>query len=302
MAESRSDMMASFENQSRARKAVAAALAVFAIALLARALWAAYANASPLDGRFDDSVFYHFAGANLAQGNGYLSAWTGDTTALMPPGYPFFLAGLYRAFGPDPAVAEAANVVLGALTSVLALALATALFGARAGLLTGLVLAVFPGQVLFVPALMSEVLFTFLLLSALLLAVVLTRTGWQKVPLAAAVGAVSGAAALVRGEGMLVILMVAPFWAFALADGRRALRLAAVALATALLVVLPWSVRNYLVLEEPVFISSNIGGNLYMGRFAGTWERVLAVEDLRQPHQALTPREQELALNRDGWP
>src|SRR3972149_4138823 len=107
--------------------------AVFAVALLARALWAAYADGGPLDGRFDDSVFYHYAAAWLARGDGYVSFLSGQATALFPPGYPFFLAGLYRVFGVDPAVGEAANVVLGALTCVLVFALATALFDRRGG-------------------------------------------------------------------------------------------------------------------------------------------------------------------------
>src|SRR3990170_4027795 len=192
--------------------------AVLALGLTARALWAAYAEADPLEGRFDDSVFYHYAGASLAEGRGYVHFLTREATALFPPGYPFFLAGLYRAFGADPAVAEGANVVLGALSGVLAFALATALFGRRAGLTAGLALALFPSQVLFVPALMSEVLFTFLLLSALLLAVAASRARRRSLPLAAAVGAVAGAAALVRGEGMLIPLIVVPFWAVALAS------------------------------------------------------------------------------------
>src|SRR3990170_243181 len=211
-------MKAMSHPRGRLRDGVVAGAAVFALGLLARGLWAAYADGDPLDGRFDDCLFYHFAGASLARGDGYVSFVTGDSTALFPPGYPFFLAGLYRAFGADPAVAEGANVVLGALSGVLAFALATALFGRRAGLTAGLALALFPSQVLFVPALMSEVLFTFLLLSALLLAVAASRARRRALPLAAAVGAVAGAAALVRGEGMLIPLIVVPFWAVALAS------------------------------------------------------------------------------------
>src|SRR3990172_10042803 len=90
------------------------ALAVFALALLVRALWAAYAEADPTDGRFDDSVFYHYAARSLAEGRGYVSPLTGESTALMPPGYPFFLSALYATFGADTQAGEGAHAGPGA--------------------------------------------------------------------------------------------------------------------------------------------------------------------------------------------
>lgn len=280
----------------------ASALAVFAVALLVRALWAAHAEADPADGRFDDSVFYHQAARAIVDGRGYVSPWTGEDTALFPPGYPFFLASLYATFGTDPQVGEAANVLLGAATCGLAFALGRLLFGWRPGLAAGLLLAFFPGQALFAPALMSEGLFTFLLVAALLLAVLAARrTGRGCVPLVAATGLVAGLAALVRGEGLFIPLMVAPFWALAWAGWRAALSGGALALAAMLVLVLPWSVRNYVVMDSPVLLSTNIGGNFIMGRYAGTMERVQAVDAMMAPYGRLSLKDQEAKLNSAGW-
>ena len=281
---------------------VAGALAVFGLALLVRVLWAVYAEADPTDGRFDDSVFYHQAARALADGRGYVSPWTGEDTALFPPGYPFFLAGLYAVFGADPQVGESANVLLGAATCGLAFALGRLLFGWRAGLAAGLILAFFPGQALFVPTLMSEGLFAFLLVGALLLAVLaVRRAGRGRLLLAAATGLVAGLAALVRGEGLFIPLMIVPFWALAWADRRAALKAGALVAAGMLALVLPWSVRNYLVMDSPILLSSNIGGNFLMGRYAGTMERVAAVDELMAPYRGLSFKEQEVKMNSAGW-
>jgi 4-amino-4-deoxy-L-arabinose transferase-like glycosyltransferase len=280
----------------------AGVLVVFALALLVRALWASYAEADPADGRLDDSVFYDYAARSLADGRGYVSPWTGEETALFPPGYPFFLAGLYAVFGADPQVGESANVLLGAATCGLAFALGRLLFGWKAGLAAGLILAFFPGQALFVPALMSEGLFTFLFVAALLLAVLTARrAGRDRMLLAAATGLAAGLAALVRGEGLFIPVMILPFWALAWADWRTAFRGGALVAAAMLALVLPWSARNYLIMDSPILLSSNIGGNFLMGRYAGTMERVEAADDLMASYRGLPPKEQEVKMNTVGW-
>ncbi len=282
---------------------VAAGLAVFALALGARGLWAAYADANPTDGRFDDSLFYHYAARSVAEGRGYVSFMSGDSTALFPPGYPFFLGGLYKAFGPDPQAGETANVILGAATCVLAFALGGLLLGWRVGLAAGLILALFPGQALSVPALMSEVLFTFLFVAG-------SAPGrpWQhasgratELLLVAATGLTAGLATLVRGEALFVPLMVLPFWALAWADWRAALKGGALAVVGMAAIVLPWSARNYLVMDNPILLSSNIGGNFLMGRYAGTMERAAAIEQLQAPYLGLSPKEIEVKTNSLGW-
>jgi 4-amino-4-deoxy-L-arabinose transferase-like glycosyltransferase len=281
---------------------VAAGLAVFALALGARALWAGYADANPTDGRFDDSLFYHYAARSVAEGRGYVSFLSGDSTALFPPGYPFFLGGLYKAFGPDPQSGETANVILGAATCVLAFALGGLLLGWRVGLAAGLILALFPGQALFVPALMSEVLFTFLFVAALLLAVLAARRrARRRALLVAATGLTAGVAALVRGEALFVPLMILPFWALAWADWRAALKGGALVVVGMAAIVLPWSVRNYLVMDSPILLSSNIGGNFLMGRYAGTMERAAAIDKLQAPYLGLSPKEIEVKTNSLGW-
>src|SRR3990172_512425 len=76
--------------------------AIVLAALGLRLVWAAFASADPTDGRFDDSVFEHFVAVSLEKGGGYNNPYTSLVTAQPPPGYPFFLAGLYWLASPPP--------------------------------------------------------------------------------------------------------------------------------------------------------------------------------------------------------
>jgi hypothetical protein len=78
------------------------------------------------------------------------------------------------------------------------------------------------------------------------------------------IGLVCGALALLRSEFVLTagVIMCALWW-----EKRR--RHLPVMLLTVVAVVAPWQVRNYLVFERPVLLSTNAGLNLYRGNNPG---------------------------------
>jgi 4-amino-4-deoxy-L-arabinose transferase-like glycosyltransferase len=241
-------------------------------ALFLRGLWAAIAVVDPTDGRFDDSVFYHNVAASLARGDGYTGPWTGFPTAQWPPGYPFFLAGIYSLFGPTVAGARLANVVLGAATAALVYVLALRLFDKRTAILAGLLAAVFPGQIFFVSLVWSEVVFTFAFVLALLLVVMVVQVpGRQRQWWLVAAGLLFGVAALTRGQGLLLPIVAFVTWGVFGRDWARALAWTGVTLACIVAVILPWTIRNYLVLGGPIFITTSFGGNFYVGHTENGW-------------------------------
>lgn len=116
--------------------------AVFIVAILIRALaLLEIQNVPALMKPTNDGARYHEQAVALASGE-----WPFAGAFYQSPAYPFFEAGLYKLFGPDPPVVLRAQVLLGAL-SALFLALATAqLFGAAAGLIAGVCYALYgPG-------------------------------------------------------------------------------------------------------------------------------------------------------------
>ena len=279
---------------------LAASALILVIALAARSVWVAFAPSNPMDGRiFNDTIFYYYSAANLFK-TGYLQPLTGGATASWPPGYTFFLAGLFKVVHPHVSVAWGANIVLGSLTCVALYYLGRLVAGARTGLVAGLVLALFPGHIFFSSMVLSEVTFTFLVVIALLLAALAARPAEKRVVwLLLLLGLTIGAAALVRGQGLYLLPLAAVFWWFQAGGWRRALRRTASTALVAVAVLTPWTVRNYLVMGHFVLISTNVGGNLYVGNFDGATGHMVfgAGEWARTRYANLSLEDQEVAVD-----
>ena len=112
-------------------------------------------------------------------------------------------------------------------------------------------------------------------------------------------GLVVGATALVRGQGLFLLIAAALFWWLSTADWRRALRWAAVVGVTSLAVIVPWSIRNYVAMDGFVFISTNAGGNLWLGNHEGATGRYMWMADewTRERYANLPEPEREVAAS-----
>lgn len=246
---------------TRDRRWLIALAAIFFLAFAPRAVVAMRMDQPP---NFNnDAGWYDLFGKQIAAGNGYTLPF-GEPTAVWPPGYPIFLGGVYKAFDDSQQAARLANALLGALTAVFAAELGRRLFGFAAGAAAGAVMALLPGHIFFTPLLMSEVLFTALIAGGLLLGL-RARTATS----AALSGIVFGAAMLTRPQGILLVLaLIATWWAFGYARGdqrARTLAMIGVMVVAAAAVVTPWSVRNSLRLNAFVPVSTNLGINLWIG-------------------------------------
>jgi 4-amino-4-deoxy-L-arabinose transferase-like glycosyltransferase len=280
---------------------------ILVVALAARSFWVYYAPSNPTDGRmFNDTVFYFYSAKNLVEGGKYVQPLTGAYTAYWPPGYTFLLAGLFKFLGAHVSIVWGVNIVLGALTCVALYYLGRLLAGWRTGVAAGLVLALFPGHIFFASLVLSEVTFTFLVTVALLLAALVIRRGARpSVWLLLLLGVTVGAAALVRGQGLFLIPLAALFW-WLQSGWRRALRGTALTAVVAFVVIAPWTVRNYFAMDGFVLISTNIGGNLYVGNYEGATGHMVpgAGDWARERYSYLPLNEQEVAMNnrllRDG--
>jgi len=273
-------------------------IAIFVGSLLVRAVWAGFAAVDPNDGRFDDSVFYHNVAVFLSDGAGYTHPFTLLPTAQWPPGYPFFLAGIYFVFGPTVAGARLVNVVLGAATVALVYILALRLFDKRTAVVAAILMAVFPGQIFFVSLLWSEVVFTFAFVLGLLLIVMVLQGGDRQRPWwLLGSGLIFGAAALIRGQGLVLPLIALIAWGVLGQRWARALRWTGVTAALMAVVILPWAIRNYVVLDSPVLITTSFGSNFYWGH---NGEGSKAVEDLALEYGPLTRPGGEAAIGNAG--
>ncbi len=192
----------------------------------------------------------------------------GKEIFFQEPLYPYFLGAVYAVAGDEPAAQRTAarrvQAVLGALTAVLVALLAARVFDARVGALAGLLFALYGPAVWFTALLLKAALFL-PLLAVFLLVLVDARTARQW----ALVGLLGGLGALLRGN-MLVLLAILAAWplARALAErrGARAALVGAGAVVLGVALALgPVVLRNHHVGGRFVLTTSGAGTNVYGG-------------------------------------
>lgn len=283
----------------RARWALGAIVGVGAVL---RVLWALRAE-PPTELR--DPVLYSILAEHLANGDGYTYGDQPDqgVTAYYPPGYPLALAAVLwtvRLVADASAfdVAVWLNVVLSLATIVLVFALGRRLAGVGVGLVAAACWALWPNLVFHSGVVLTETLFLFLLVLALLLALgapeAAARPGVARL---VAVGVVFGLALLVRPvSAVLGPVFVVLWWR---AGARAALWRLALLGAVTVAVLVPWSVRSTLAMDAPVLLSLNVGDNLCIGHnpdadggFGDLGEHCYAASELRRP-EAETRRNSE---------
>jgi len=239
---------------------VAFTLAAFMVALLPRLFVAiAWAKEPVWDGHY-----YHFGAERIARGLGYSEDVLSHGLLLWKPwvhypvGYSAVLAFFYRVFGSELVVAPVVNALTGALLVAVVHRFARYyLSRERARVAAGLC-AMHPGLIAYSAVVMTEPLAALLLLGAGLSALHF-RGRWQAI---VGAGVLLGLATLVRPASLLaapllVFTQPKPWW-------QAALR-AAAAGALALIVVLPWTLRNCQRLDGCALVSTNGGWNLAIG-------------------------------------
>ncbi|MGH2457797.1 MAG: glycosyltransferase family 39 protein [Chloroflexota bacterium] len=210
------------------------------VGLVPRVWWQLTSHAVPVS----DAGAYRAFALSLASGQGY--AFGGYPTAWWVPGWPAFLAVLYRVAGSNDTVVYLANLALAAATILLTYALARHLFSEPAALVAAAIVSVFPALVLLPRFLLSENLALPLFLAVILLAVRLEHS--RRALLAGlSIGLTCGVLVMVREQSLIVLIAIGVSWC----ARRRSMSPLAPRLAGlivgALLVLAPWVVRNAVV-------------------------------------------------------
>jgi Dolichyl-phosphate-mannose-protein mannosyltransferase len=258
-------------------------LMIAAGALLLRVLYVALDVAG--NKGFDDRLYFHDTANNIAAGRGFIEPYLYDflgrtvPSAGHPPLWPTVLA-VPSFFGLDSWTAhQFVTVCVGSAAVVAIGVLGNRVGGPRVGLIAAALAAVSPLLIARDGSLLSESLYGLLVVCALLAAY---RVVDRPVPRSAALlGVLIGLAALTRGEGLLFVpLLAIPVCIRARPRGTSRKRLAAVAIVATVVTIVPWTVRNWIVFDDPVVISLNdasvLGGAncpaTYNGDAIGGWQ------------------------------
>jgi 4-amino-4-deoxy-L-arabinose transferase-like glycosyltransferase len=232
------------------------------LALVLRLAWVLVVPFRPIS----DPAAYDILARNLAAGIGY-GFEPGQLSAYWPVGTSALYGFLYSIFGASEWPVVIANVLLGALATGLTAAMTEGWFGRRAGIIAGLLVAVWPSQIQFASVMASETPF----IAALLLGLyVWTREKPGPVTRGVLAGLLFAAASYLRPQALLLPLLLAAAQVVREGRIRHATLLAAPAVLAMMAAILPWSMRNHGVFGRWVIISTNGGSNFWMGNHPGT--------------------------------
>jgi 4-amino-4-deoxy-L-arabinose transferase-like glycosyltransferase len=250
------------------------------ILLLALALRVGYVLRTSSFTPILDGHSYDVLARSLANGHG----WAYGNGAYRPPGYPFYLAAIYKVVGVPHLVTPGIGIAHGqygpprlvqAVVSTIAVGLlglvAREVTGVKVALAAMAIAAVYPALILVGVSMMTESLLVPLILGATLCALRARRSAHPYRWIAGA-GVLAGLSALTRGNG----IVIAPALAIVVWTARprlrwRSLAAPALLLAIAALTISPWTVRNAVAQHAFIPVTDELGATL-----AGTYNSVAA--------------------------
>lgn len=245
--------------------AILAKPAVFLLVALALRVGVAFFQ--PLSDDFMHLMEPGRTAVNLAAGRGYTFDFYGtrpDTPlqAFLPPLHPWLIALALQSRKPALAYGLV-QALLGTLTVWLLYRLATGMAGRRVGLLTGWGASLYPPHLLLVGQPHSTVLTACCLVAVLLASWRLLKQ--PGVGQALVTGGLVGVSTLGRPQAMLLAPIIVGWLWLNGVQSRQLWRPAVVLMAAVVAVILPWSIRNTLILGQPTFISTNAGVTFWNG-------------------------------------
>ena len=184
-------------------------------------------------------------------------------TAYDMPGYGIFLAACFALFGTNPIWASLIQSILSAVACVFIARYTAILFGNKAGLIAGLTAAFYYELILWTSGqILTEPLYTFTLAAALYALVVATTAENRLTGKFIFAGALFGLATLVRPTVFAPAIAIGGLlFAGAFFNRQKQFKHSLLFIATFLLVLLPWGLRNYLALNSFIILS-NVGGHV----------------------------------------
>jgi len=280
------------------RRTLIALALIAALGLVVRA----YVVVNPVSNPADDSHAYYAISKALYEEGSFGGPEFHDSSDWSP-GAPFlYAAAFYATGGAREGTARIGEALLGVATILVVFALGWRLGGRELGRWVGLfaafAVAIYPPFLHTTGELMSEPP-AMLTLPAAILAFLWAsekRSPWAWL----APGFLFGLTAMFRPEYLLVgvaFVLLALIRVWRASGWRLGLAGAAVLLVALVLPILPWTIRNYVVLDRVVPISTGGGKALYVGTYLpadGEYQLVKALLVQRYEHRDLAPNSEAL--------
>jgi len=254
-----------------------ALIAIVALSLLLRFVYLSQLTSTPLFDFFSaDSQHYNNVALKILAGD---IAFKGSV--YMNPIYPIFLSAVYSVFGADLTYVGVVQVILDAFSSVLLYLICVRAFkNKNMGLLASFIYACYGMAIFYTGFLMRATLSVFI---NLLLILVLLETMNKKRPVKwLAAGILIGFSALITSSTLLFLPLLAIWFFSNFGFGRRITSLVIILIGI-LLIMAPFSYRNYVIEGRFSPFSVQGGFNFHIGNRSGatgTYVPVRGVSDL----------------------
>ncbi|MCL4218479.1 MAG: glycosyltransferase family 39 protein [Candidatus Hydrogenedentes bacterium] len=244
---------------------------IFLLALAPRLIFVIAARNAGLS--YDESE-YDMIARSLVAGKGFSAyypfpmafrppTYPWFTTAFRPPGYPFLLAGIYGVAGHNLLVVRVLQAIVTAFVPVLTYLIGRRVFSKGAAQLGAFFVAIYVPFVFYTLALLTENIYIPLMLLGMWL--LLKSQDHQQRGYIVMAAIAFGAAILMRP----VLTFFTPLLFFWFWHARGKLKPAvintAIVLGVVIVMVTPWSIRNYRVTNQFTYLDTNGGYNLYIG-------------------------------------
>jgi len=213
-----------------------------------------------------DSVQYNSYAVSVAGEGVYRD---GNDRSFRSPLYPLFVAGVYYIFGHSYPAVKIVQIILGALTCVLIYFLGLEYGSRNVALYSGLFSCVYFGLFAQPAHILTETLFTFLLILSILCFMKMDQSAAYKY-----MGPVfAGLTALTRPTTLIFPAFIA-LWFIIKYPFKKALKETVISALLFFLVIVPWTARNYSIHHKLVFISTDGGiafGGVHNSDAKGQW-------------------------------
>ncbi|GAB4291579.1 MAG: tetratricopeptide repeat protein [Ignavibacteriaceae bacterium] len=208
----------------------------------------------------DSKIYFEWAKEIIDTGN-----WLGDEVFFMSPGYPYFLAVIFNFFGDSVSLIRILQTILSALNIYLIFLIARILFSKQSALLSAGIAALYSVFIFYSGLILSETLQTLLVTYLIYILIKPTKDYYRKWLFS---GIILGISALFRANILLLIVFLLPYVLLKNEFNpsvKVRLKMGLLFLTGVSLIILPVSLRNYIVENDFVLITSNGGINFYLG-------------------------------------
>jgi 4-amino-4-deoxy-L-arabinose transferase-like glycosyltransferase len=228
------------------------AIIIFILALTTRLFYALVFTHAPLS---TDSKDYDILALQISQGKGYVNL-SNEPTAFRAPVYPLFLGAIYSIAGHDLLWVRLIQALLGGAICVLVYLISTIIFDNITASLSGYLCSFHLPFIINSSQILTETLFTFLLLLSIFL--ILSSNGYRTLTIS---GLLFGLTLLTRP--FLIFFFPFLFYWLYLKNKYDTFKSITILLISILLIVLPWTIRNYYRLNSFVPLANTGGIALY---------------------------------------